>query len=917
MSHTIRTSAVSALGRADEVVAPLGVDAPLTPESAGAAGSVYFPQEYTARIAKALRGSGLVAGVAPVIVEPIAVQDVTSRQNEPRVMLFGGETSSLRPFGPMRSGSAEVSLADLRAGEVYLNTDAASSLGARAGDSLRVFAAGKTTTLIVRAIVAYRGSGTADEGLLMPLGAAQAMLGKPDQIKLIFVANRGGVGATGKVMAKLAPILSPLSLEADNSKQDALQLADEQGAAFLSLFTTFGSFSIAAGILLIFLIFVMLAAERRGELGIARAVGTRRGHLVQMFLFEGLTYDLLAAAVGALLGVVVAFLMVLAMASVFKNVADVTMEFSVKPASVVIAYAIGVLLTLAVVVFSAWRVSRMNIVSAIRNQSDPPPTGKRRARWVLGAAGLVLGALLVVAGVSAQDAIVLGFGVMVVLLSLVPVLRTLGVNERLVYTSTGLALVAWFVLPLSRWLLGDLKTNFSVFILSGLAIVVGASWALMYNADVLLGSLTRIFGRSRRLAPVLKLSLAYPLASRFRTGVTLAMFTLVVFTLVTGAITTGSFVSGFNNIETFAGGFDIRATTAPANPIRDMRVALARAPGVRAGDIRYVSNQSLIAVDAQQVGSTAGPQSYVVHGADRSFLEHNTFTFAAKAKGYRTAADVWAALRRNPKLAVVDSLVVPRKQNFNFGATSDFMLQGLYLEDKTFAPIEVVVTDSQSGRSVPLTVIGVLSDRAPLTMYGIWTSQSTLAAAFGARATPTVHQFALKPGVDPVATAKSLEAAFLANGMQADAAKKVLADAVASSLTFDRLIEGFMGLGLIVGVAALGVVSARSVVERRQQIGVLRAIGFRRGMVQACFLLESSFVALTAIVVGTALGLAVGYNVISDTRRQPSWAGMPFVVPWLTLAVIFLAVYGVAMLTTLAPARRASRVYPAEALHYQ
>ena len=153
--------------------------------------------------------------------------------------------------------------------------------------------------------------------------------------------------------------------------------------------------------------------------------------------------------------------------------------------------------------------------------------------------------------------------------------------------------------------------------------------------------------------------------------------------------------------------------------------------------------------------------------------------------------------------------------------------------------------------------------------------------------------------------------------MQADALKKLLADAVSASLTFDRLIEGFMGLGLIVGVAALGVISARSVVERRQQIGVLRAIGFRRSMVQACFLLESSFVALTAIVVGTALGLAVGYNVISDTRRQPSWAGMPFVVPWLTLAVIFVAVYGVAMLTTLAPARRASRVYPAEALHYQ
>ena len=37
-----------------------------------------------------------------------------------------------------------------------------------------------------------------------------------------------------------------------------------------------------------------------------------------------------------------------------------------------------------------------------------------------------------------------------------------------------------------------------------------------------------------------------------------------------------------------------------------------------------------------------------------------------------------------------------------------------------------------------------------------------------------------------------------------------------------------MGLGLVVGIAALGVIAARSVVERRQQIGVLRALGFHR-----------------------------------------------------------------------------------------
>jgi putative ABC transport system permease protein len=202
-------------------------------------------------------------------------------------------------------------------------------------------------------------------------------------------------------------------------------------------------------------------------------------------------------------------------------------------------------------------------------------------------------------------------------------------------------------------------------------------------------------------------------------------------------------------------------------------------------------------------------------------------------------------------------------------------------------------------------------------MMGLWTSQETLAPSFGWRALPTVHLIALRPGVDADAMARTLESRFLANGMQADSFSALLADAISASLTFDRLIEGFMGLGLLVGVAALGVISARSVVERRQQIGVLRAIGFRRGMVQAAFLLESSFVALTSIVVGTALGLAVSYNVIAETARQPSWSNLSLQVPWLTLAGVFALVYAVALLTTLAPARRASRVYPAEALRYQ
>jgi putative ABC transport system permease protein len=923
MSHTIRSAAVQALGPTDEVVAARGMSDALAAENHGGNGgtaALYFPQRYVGQVARAAEGSSLVDGVEPVIIEEVAVQDVSTSQNEPRVMLFASDPARMKGFGEIKSDGKTVSLADLGPRQVFLNAHAAGELDARAGDTIKVFTGEALRTYRVRAIVRYDGGATAGSGLLMPLPAAQSLLDKPGQIKAIFVSNSGGTesGAklTDEVVDLLDPTVTPLALEIGSAKQDALEEADTAGAMFMSFFTTFGSFSIAAGILLIFLIFVMLAAERRGELGIARAVGTKRRHLVQMFLYEGLTYDLIAAAVGVVVGAAVAYGMVLVMASAFAGTGEFTISYSVSPASLATGYAIGVLLTLVVVAFSAWRVSRMNISTAIRNLPEPPAEKARRRRWLLGVVSLVLGVLLIGAGVSAKDAVVLGLGVALVIFGLVPLLGLLGVPDRLTRTVAGLALVAWFVLPIGRWLLGDLKVNFSIFLFGGLMIVVGATWTIMYNADVLLGGLSRILGRVPRLAPVIRMSIAYPLRSLFRTGVTLAMFTLVVFTLVVGATTTGAFVNAVDDLESFGGGFDVRASTSAAAPIPDMSRALAGARGLNPADFRLVSSISTLPVKARQLTTSAKDESYLVNGADAAFLRHTTYELAARAQGYGSTQAVWSALREHRNLAVVDQYVVPRKANWG-SPPSKFMLSGFYLEDKTFRPVKVTVRDPQTGARVVLTVIGVLSDRTPFFMSGIWTSQATLSPVFGRRVLPTTQLFDLSPGIDAGVTAKKLESMFLANGMQADSLQKLLDDAVGSSLTFDRLIEGFMGLGLIVGVAALGVITARAVVERRQQIGVLRAIGFRKRMVQLSFLIESSFIALTSIVVGTGLGLAVAFSVINDSRRTPSWENMSFVVPWMSLAVIFLAVYLVALATTFAPALRASRVYPAEALRYQ
>ena len=299
----------------------------------------------------------LIDGVAPAIIEPLAVQSVTTRQSEPRVTLFASSQAHLGAFGDIRrhdDGESQY-LNDLKAGEVFLNSDAAEELQAAPGHE-----PGSTP----RATQCRSRSG--DRGLrghrhgrsvlLLPLDAAQRLLHRDGEIKHVLISNRGdeltGAALTDEVSEIVDPVVKPLGLEVDPVKQDALDRADAEGNAFMSLFTTFGSFSIFAGGLLIFLIFVMLAAERRGELGIARAVGTRRGHLVQLYLFEGLAYDLVAAAVGAALGVAVAFGMVFVMASALEFT-DVAIKQDVQPESLIVGYGIGVLLTFVIVTLSA------------------------------------------------------------------------------------------------------------------------------------------------------------------------------------------------------------------------------------------------------------------------------------------------------------------------------------------------------------------------------------------------------------------------------------------------------------------------------------------------------------------------------------------------------------------------------------
>ncbi len=685
---------------------------------------------------------------------------------------------------------------------------------------------------------------------------------------------------------------------------------------FSTIFLVFGQFSVAAGILLIFLIFVMLAEERKRELGIARAVGAQRGHVVCMFTFEGTIYALMAAAAGSVLGLVVGWGMVRILAVAIAE-EDLRLVFAFSWRSVVIAYTLGMVLTFAVVLVSSSRASRLNIVRAIRDIPEAAHGRKSLKGLILSVLVLVAGVILGLTGYQGEQAIGFMMGVSLVIIGLALLARRFFLPDRVAFTTAGLGLVAWWVLPsdVLHAIVPKMEEGMEMFFLGGIMLVFGAVWAFTYNGDLLLIPIVRLFSRIQGLSPVLKTAASYPMQSRLRTGMALAMFSLVVFALVVMSFIINSNANVFADTERLSGGYHIQANTSYANPIHDNRAAVQEVDGISLDDLKAIGSFTWAEVKVKQEGSEREPEDWWIRGLDAGYTDSVTYRFKMRAQGYGSDREVWQALETEPGTAVVSVNLVPAKSDYELGdSTPDFQLEGFWLEDETVPEVYIEAQDPRTGNQLRLRVIGVFEEAAFFSS-SVMASQETLNNLVQQAVPPRTFIFRLREGVEADSTAKALEAHFLENGMQAMDLGEEIRKIGRTNMIMMNLLTGFMGLGLVVGIAALGVIAARSVVERRQQIGVLRALGFQKEMVHLTFLLESSFVALLGIAIGIGLGFAMSFNIFELMSRDID--GLTYEFPWLNALVVLIVAYGASLLTTYLPARQAARVYPAEALRFE
>ncbi len=788
-----------------------------------------------------------------------------------------------------------------------------------------------------------------------------------------------------KVAGALNDTLASLSdYSVVTAKQDGLERADLFGSIFTSVFIVFGLFSIAAGVMLIFLIFVMLAAERRAEMGMARAIGTKRRHLIQQFLFEGYVYNLGAALVGIVVGVVVGLGMVKLMALLLRSV-DFSTQSHVEPHSLVVAFCLGALVTFLTVVVSSFRVSRLNIVAAIRDLPENLGTNKtvkdalsrslnrlpRRPRrmpirtiitalagviglltlpvghgaitiplylivlalyfWPLVLAYIARGPILLVAGfalfllgLSTEQASWFGIGTSLLLIGASMLLRWLlsltnmrvARANRIGYTLAGATLVVYWLLPfdfLEQFGVPKLSQGVEMFFVSGLLLVMGGVWTVMFNADLLANGLMRLFGSAGHLGPVLKMAVTYPMQFKFRTGLTLGMFSLVIFTLMVMSVLTGS-TSGSLNLDRDTGGYQLFGAVSQPGATSNNTAVIDANPMLR-GAISAQGGIGQIGIGVRQPGqSDQAWQTYSANVVDNAYLDSTRYALRMVASGYASSARVWQTLKAKPGYAVVDASLVQD----NGGFPGAFTIKGFSYNDKTFKPQTIEIRDNRTGTIMPLTVIGVISvDSANLGVFtsGIYTGRNTFAHAGVPPVSPTTYVYRTTPGADVHAAALLLGKTFLAEGLDVKEAQTEFNTSQAIGIGLNHLLQGFMGLGLIVGIAALGVIAFRSVVERRQQIGMMRAIGFQRRMVRTAFLLESSFVAMVGTLLGVVLGLVLAKDIVDSLAKNDS--SITLSVPWLQILLIVVIAYIASLITTYVPAWQASRVAPADALRYE
>jgi putative ABC transport system permease protein len=164
-----------------------------------------------------------------------------------------------------------------------------------------------------------------------------------------------------------------------------------------------------------------------------------------------------------------------------------------------------------------------------------------------------------------------------------------------------------------------------------------------------------------------------------------------------------------------------------------------------------------------------------------------------------------------------------------------------------------------------------------------------------------------------------------------DAIKKMgfnaysILDASRSIQLFFRVLDGFLLIfgSLALVVAFIGIVNTlvMAILERRREIGIMKAIGASDGDVKKLFFAEAGAMGILGGIAGVVLGWAIGQVINLGTNIYLKSQSFPaehfWSVPWWLVAFALLFSFLVSLAAGLYPAGRAARLDPVQALRYE
>ena len=814
------------------------------------------------------------------------------RLAEPNASIYEIDFDEARAFGgdPRSTGLVDAGPTPA-AGEAVIGKNLADDLDVSAGDPIELFAYGQSLPLVVTYIAPFEGlagrgvfSVFVEPGTIARLYVGSTVDSAAPPEGQILVSNVGGVfdgvEHTRTVHGRLVMAVAGLS-DADVSdwKDELLDAAEEEGNGIATIFSGIGGFSVIAGVLLLVNIFVMLSDERRTQLGILRAVGLKRNQVVRSFGLEGAAYAVVSAAVGAIVGVGVGWV-IFRFAKTLISGDGFTLAFAFETGSLIVGALVGLAISLITVWLTSLRIANLNVIRAIRDLPEPRTEKRRRRTLVFGAFGAVAGAWMFIAGVSGELQIPTLAGPAVVAFSLIPLVSRF-LPGRAVVTVLASFATAWGIAVFSAYRHIMENSDIEVFVVQGVVLVAGAVALVSANHQV---------WRRLQGSVAVRLGLAHPLERRLRTGLLLGMYALVIFTMTFLSVFAAVFRQQADDLAAQnAAGFDVIVDSNRGNPASvDVLAAQPEvttvAPLLRAfADFRHQGH-----VDWT---------GWSVSGFDERMLATGGVELTERAPEYDTDRAVFDAVLADPSLVVVGQFFLVDDS----GPPSSSAHVG-----DAYTMMNPVTDDIHE-----LTVIGVAT--SDFVFNGPLVARDFLDGFMGPLGVESRHYIEIAPGLDHENAADALTGRLVEQGVDARPFTTDVNAELDEQDGFIRILQGYLGLGLVIGIAGLGVVLIRAVRERRRQIGMLRAMGFQSSVVRRAFLVEAAFIAIQGAVIGVALGLVSAFQVVTNAEIFGD-ADVGFVVPWLAVSAILTVPVAASLVAAVGPARNAARIRPAAAL---